>query len=132
MIAATVERYQPRLLTSWATRVTLAGRTWDFHGKLSDRAAIAKAEALIGMEAGHQAYHAGRGNHPLEDRTVAAIVSGAQVGEKLHVLEAFNRAWTRANLAAPVPADVEPVDLDAPAVVEHLDDAGLVYADTLF
>lgn len=128
---ATVERYQPRLLTTWATRVQLAGRTYDFHGKLADRAAIAKAEAIIGMEAGHAAFHAGRGNHPLTDPTIAAICEGAKPGEKLHALEAFNRSWTRANLAAPVQPAGEPVDLDAaaPAVT---DDLGLVYADTLF
>ncbi|AKF14924.1 hypothetical protein AVT46_gp63 [Mycobacterium phage MOOREtheMARYer] len=123
--AAVVERYQPRLLTSWATRVQLAG--YDFHltGKLSDARAIRQAEELIGMEAGHAAFHAGRGNFPLTDPALAAIVQGAKVGEKLHALEAFNRAWTRANLAQPVPVE----DTAAPVVV---DDAGLVYADTLF
>lgn len=126
MIAATVERYQPRLLTSWATRVQLAGYDFHFHGKLSDRVAIRMAEEQIGREAGHQAFHAGRGNHPLTDPALAAIVEGARVGEKLHALEAFNRAWTRANLAQPVPReDVAP----APAVI---DDAGLVYDGALF
>ncbi|QBP30277.1 hypothetical protein KDW77_gp63 [Mycobacterium phage Pinnie] len=124
--AAVVERYQPRLLTSWATRVQLAGYDFHFHGKLSDRAAVRMAEEQIGREAGHQAFRAGRGNFPLTDPALAAIVQGAKVGEKLHALEAFNRSWTRANLAQPVPRE----DVQAPAVV--VDDAGLVYADTLF
>lgn len=86
----------------WATRVTVAGRTIDFDGKLPKGAAIRQAEEHIGREQGHAAFHAGRGNFPLEDGLIARICAGAKVGEKTHVLEAFNRSWTRANLAAPV------------------------------
>lgn len=88
----------------WATRVQLAGYTYEFSEKLSQRAAIRAAEMQIGRERGHQAFHAGAGNFPLADPIMADLMAGAAVGEKTHILEAFNGSWTRANLAQPVPS----------------------------
>jgi len=108
-VSATVETYRQVTPSGvhirWATRVQLAGHdAIEFSEKLPKAAAIRAAEEHVGREAGHQAAWAGRGNFPLADPAVAALVQGAKVGEKTHILEAFNRSWTRANLAKPVPA----------------------------
>lgn len=88
----------------WATRVTIAGQTIEYSEKLPQRVAVRQAEEFIGRERGHQAFHAGRGNFPFADSVIAHLVAGAKPGEKTHIAEAFNRSWTRANLATAVPA----------------------------
>ncbi|QRZ05870.1 hypothetical protein [Mycolicibacterium austroafricanum] len=49
---------------------------------------------------GTAAFHNGIGNFPLAIPAIAAEMENAKVGEKTHLLKAFNKGWSAANLAA--------------------------------
>ncbi|ASR85678.1 hypothetical protein SEA_AMGINE_78 [Mycobacterium phage Amgine] len=51
---------------------------------------------------GREAFAAGKGNFPLADARIVDAMYGAMPGQRTYLMQAFNRGWTAANLAAPV------------------------------
>ncbi|ORW08066.1 MULTISPECIES: hypothetical protein [Mycolicibacter] len=51
-------------------------------------------------ELGRQARRDERGNVPVADPLIYAEVENSQVGEKTHLMHAFNRGWHAENAAA--------------------------------
>lgn len=63
---------------------------------LAARTARQASEPMTEAQAearGRLAVSQGRGNFPLADEALAAELADAQVGEKTHLMAAFNRGW---------------------------------------
>ncbi|MDD5006666.1 MAG: hypothetical protein PHS33_09235, partial [Candidatus Omnitrophica bacterium] len=69
-------------------------------------------ETKQAMELGKKAFQAGGIRTPSLDKELMKMLEGAQVGEKTHVLEAWNKGWDQENLKKP---EEEPKQTEIPS-----------------
>lgn len=57
-------------------------------------------DEALAEQLGRKAFRDGNGNSPLFEPELYAELQDAKVGEKTHLMRAFNTGWTAENLAA--------------------------------
>lgn len=61
---------------------------------------LKKTETLIAAELGKAAFNAGKAAVASWDKDLMEMINGSKVGEKTYLLEAWIKAWHKANISA--------------------------------